>query len=718
MFSMRWPVIWVIFRREVRDQLRDRRTLFMIFVLPILLYPMLGIGMAQLATALEQKPRTIAVVGAEFLPAAPPLLNAARDRFDFHVLEFPDEAGSLHVLAVPASSPLAQPGPRKEALRSGTIDVVVLIPADIQKRIHNEAAPFRPELIFDSGEERSRNTARTIRDIFANWNDLIIHQRLERDAKPKSYLQAVAPKLVDVAQWKGSGDNVWARLFPFLLVMMSLTGAFYPAIDLCAGEKERGTMETLLISPASRPEIVMGKFLTVMLASIAMALLNLASMALTAFQITARFGMHLHDDAPITSPGLGAMLWMGLFLVPLAAFFSALCVALATMARSVKEGQYYLTPLYIIILPLIFATLAPGIELNLFTSLVPVTGVSLLLRSLMQGKFIEARHYFLPVLLPLLVYGALALRWAVDQFCKETVLFREAERFSPRAWLVHLVRDRDARPTHGAALFCFALMLATAWYSFRWMNQSWVGMIEGQILFVALPPLLLTFLLTSSPRTTLRLRKSPVSYLALAVGLALCLNPLANELGRLVNELFPAPQAVKEQVNHLLGSLPNLGVALLALAVVPPICEEIAFRGFILSGLETEYRREVSIVLSAFLFGFLHVLLSLFQQLFPATLLGIVLALLAIRSGSLLPGILFHMLHNGLALLPTALAGSRVSVWLYRDPAQGYYHGIWIVLGALASAALLVPLFRPRAGHIPDPVPGDRAAARVDALRV
>ena len=84
--------------------------------------------------------------------------------------------------------------------------------------------------------------------------------------------------------------NVWAKLFPFLLVMMSLTGAFYPAIDLCAGEKERGTMETLLISPASRAEIVLGKFFTVVLASMMSALLNIVSMGLTGVQLARQVG--------------------------------------------------------------------------------------------------------------------------------------------------------------------------------------------------------------------------------------------------------------------------------------------------------------------------------------------------------------------------------------------------------------------------------------------
>ena len=153
--------------------------------------------------------------------------------------------------------------------------------------------------------------------------------------------------------------------------MMSLTGAFYPAIDLCAGEKERGTMETLLISPASRAEIVLGKFFTVLLASIMTAMLNLVSMGLTGWQLARNVGAMAASAA---ASGGGARRLEGmmtahpsrrssgssLLLIPLAVFFSAICLSLAVLARSMKEGQYYMTPLYIVCIPLIFVTLMPG----------------------------------------------------------------------------------------------------------------------------------------------------------------------------------------------------------------------------------------------------------------------------------------------------------------------------------------------------------------------
>ena len=153
-------------------------------------------------------------------------------------------------------------------------------------------------------------------------------------------------------------------------------------------------METLLISPASRAEIVMGKFLTVMLASVITALLNLVSMGLTGIA-AGRAGVGDRQQEPsagrVGRDARAAHASVGLLddrpADPLAAFFSAVCVALAVLARSMKEGQYYMTPLYLVSLPLIFLTLAPEIELNLFYSLVPITGVALLLRALILGDY-------------------------------------------------------------------------------------------------------------------------------------------------------------------------------------------------------------------------------------------------------------------------------------------------------------------------------------------
>src|SRR4051812_10228847 len=302
---MRASNVGVIFRREVRDQLRDKRTLFMILLMPILLYPILGIGMVQLLAAFEQKPRTVVVVGAEHLPESPRLLNEARDGFNPKFFDTPADARRLVVRLAPPGVDWSDPEVRRRVLRSGQVDAVVLIPREIRKQL-GEADPAPIPIAYDSSDERSQITYLRIDKVIDRWREEILRRRLERDRKPVGYVEPVRAVAEDVATRAESGGSVWAKLFPFLLVMMALTGAFYPAVDICAGEKERGTMETLLISPASRGEIVLGKFLTIMLASVATAVLNLASMGVTGYQLARQVSSL--DPGPGTGHGLPPIL--------------------------------------------------------------------------------------------------------------------------------------------------------------------------------------------------------------------------------------------------------------------------------------------------------------------------------------------------------------------------------------------------------------------------
>jgi sodium transport system permease protein len=173
---------------------------------------------------------------------------------------------------------------------------------------------------------------------------------------------------------------------------------------------------------------------------------------------------------------------------------------------------------------------------------------------------------------------------------------------------------------------------------------------------------------------------------------------MVNELRHLVEHWFPIPSVIRQSLSEMMSQIPNTWVAVGVLALLPAICEETAFRGFILSGLEYRRRTRSAIFLSALMFGFLHVLMSLFQQLFNATLLGVVLGLLAVRSRSLVPGILFHFLNNALAVTQASwlpyLESAGVTSWLYRTPAEGLYHGVWVALSGLVSVLLFLYLWK------------------------
>ena len=194
---------------------------------------------------------------------------------------------------------------------------------------------------------------------------------------------------------------MWSKVMPFVVMIWALTGAFYPAIDLVAGEKERGTLETLLTSPAKRIELVSGKLLTVMSFSMCTSLLNLASMGFTGLFVMGQLSnmSGVSGGLNLGAPPVAAMLWLVLGLIPISAMFSALALAVASFAKSSKEGQYYLVPLLIMTLPLMMLPMMPGTRLDLGMSFIPVTGMMLMLKGLIEGQWVESLRYAAPVMI-------------------------------------------------------------------------------------------------------------------------------------------------------------------------------------------------------------------------------------------------------------------------------------------------------------------------------
>jgi sodium transport system permease protein len=368
--------------------------------------------------------------------------------------------------------------------------------------------------------------------------------------------------------------------------------------------------------------------------------------------------------AALSQGGLpvGALFWCVLLSLPQAAFFSAISLAIGAYARSSKEGQYYLMPLFLATMPLIFLTLAPGVELNAFYSLVPVTGVALLMQRLMTASTLDQVPwlYFIPVLGPIGIYSWLALRWAIEQFQREEVLFREAERWDWGLWLKRLFRDKEPLPTVGQALFCFVLLLALRWVSLGVGTglPPEVHAVVAALAFVGAPPSFMALMLNTLPRDALFLRRPDWRALGFAALLALLLLPPLAGLAQAaydwsprqqLNDPHPLAQMLRA-IHESSDATRSLLLGLIAYALTPAICEEIAFRGLILSGLHRRFRPRNAILVSAFLFALYHLNVFLFL---PAFGLGIVLGLLTVRSRSLVPAMLFHFLYNGLLLAAT-----------------------------------------------------------------
>ena len=287
----------------------------------------------------------------------------------------------------------------------------------------------------------------------------------------------------------------------------------------------------------------------------------------------------------------------------------------------------------------------------------------------------------------MVIYSWLALRWAIAQFQREEVLFREAERLDIGLWLRQMFRDKEALPSAGEAMFCFVLILGLRWVSFGVGQQLSLLARTGisQLAFVAAPPLFMAVMLTTLPRQGLALRRPPWWAWPAGALLALCVLPPLTELTLAILRQFPALRPLLELNHPLTRELQGIssktdsgsrGQYFLVLALLPALCEELAFRGFILTGLLRGFRPWTAIFLSAFLFSLYQ--MNVFQFV-PHFVFGVVLGLLAVRSGSVLPAMLFHLVYNSLVIAPAVLPpeiAKDLSEW-------------WVALGSNSS-----PLFR------------------------
>ena len=740
---MNWRNVKTIFHRELRDQLRDRRTMFMIAVLPILLYPLLGLSFLQVAQFLQDKPSEVLVVGGQDLHSFPPLLHEHRfapdlfadsDDAKLLLVAFPETAGSGSEGGSEEGSKEGSKGgskrriTREEArdlVRDGKYHAVVWFPPDFGERLQEfherllaestkgepPTVP-NPEIIFTTASDRSRAAFHRVRRVLAQWSDRVGQMNLEARGIRIDAADPFDVRSSDLAIGSGrEGIATWSKILPVMLLLWALTGAFYPAVDLCAGEKERGTLETLLSSPAERTDIVLGKLLTVILFSAATAVLNLLSIALTSRMILAGL-------PGLGSPPWGSAIWLLLMLIPMSALFSALCLALAAFARSSKEGQYYLMPLLIVTMPLVVLPMAPGVELDLAHSLIPVTGVVLLLKSLLEGSYMTAARFALPVLGVTFLGCFLAVRWAIDQFNEESVLFRETERLDLRLWFKRSFQERKETPTVAAGVFGGILILVVGAFLQTMLAPS-AGHISivriavfTQVSVILAPTVIMTILTSRSFLKTLLIRKTTVWACFLAVILAVALHPLVTALVGVVMTLYPIRPEILEVFEGLRQApfLVSLGIG----ALLPAFCEELAFRGFVLSGCRHTGHTRRAIVVSALFFGASHMVL---QQSIVTFCVGLVIGYIAVRTKSIFPCMLFHLTHNTLGLVASKLTPELIQEWslpaFLIDAGEGTacpYNWPVILCGAVLAACIWQRFAAM-------PIEKTEEEARVDAVR-
>ena len=210
-------------------------------------------------------------------------------------------------------------------------------------------------------------------------------------------------------------------------------------------------------------------------------------------------------------------------------------------------------PLLLVMLPLMMLPLMPAVQLDLGTSLIPVTGLMLLLKALIEGHYATAFPFVLPVLAVTAACCGLAIRWAIDQFNNESVLFRESEQWGVRLWLSHLMRDRKETPGVGEAILCGVLILIIRFFAMMMVKpvENASDMLAATaiqlIAFVLTPAVIMAIVLTRSPLSTLQLRMPQWGALGMAALLAVVMHPAAVGFSTFVAKTYPpSPQMAAE----------------------------------------------------------------------------------------------------------------------------------------------------------------------------
>lgn len=656
------PKVRAVFVKEMRDSLRDRRTVFANFVIPLLMYPVMLLLMAeatQVAMSKREKDTyVVAVEPASELSFVAQLLQddeAARAKKKAEQKTQPAEPEKDGVIAA-----LEEQAPPKlifqavtnagDALKNGQIQAVLRLGPDFAKKAAQASATPEVNIEYDQAEHRSQDAMAQLHGLFERYLDRLVYERLEAAGLGHAFLKPFELKQpVNVAPAQKVGGFMLGALLPIWFIMMIIAGALHPAIDLTAGEKERSTLETLISAPVRPLEVITGKFLTVAGLAVVNAILNMASFGLTLYAVGA--GKLMNVQVPWQA--LPAAL---LLLLPLTLFFAALLMAVASLAASSKEAQVYCTPILLIPMLGMMVGTIPGIGLEGPLTAVPVINTVLLIKELFLGHEGLAKTCIF-VFVSTCLYAAAAIALAVRVFAREEVLFQSQS--SLRIFLQRRFFKPASTPKAGDALLILSLIFPFWFYFSAALTHATVSQGEGptltavalnlvlpQTLAILLLPLAVAWYLKLDARQTFLWRTPSARHLAAALCLGASSWVLAIQWVAWQSRIWPMP-AQASGLEAVLKDLP-VWAALALFALTPAVCEEHLFRGFLLSGLRQDRGggRFWAILVSGLLFGAFHY--SLYRQ--PVTsLLGFALGYLAWESRSLWPGILFHLLHNGLA---------------------------------------------------------------------
>lgn len=386
--------IKLIYLKEILDLLRDRRTIISMLVFPLLVMPLIFLGLNY------------------FLSRS---INRAQDKqFDLALKQETGLEGITTSLEQAGFKVRPSDNPRRTVENKET---------EFGVDVSGEANSPAVRIYADQSQLEATVASGRIEAALNKLKEARVKNELQRAGVPERILTPFTVEKVNTAPPQKMSGMFIGAMIGYMFVMFMLMGAMYPAIDMTAGEKERRTMEMLLSAPAARVEIVLGKILVAITASFMTSVLTIIS-----FRVSSLFGMkairsgrqpQFMMEIPLDAKTF-ALIFVS--IIPMAILSATLMIAIATMAKSYKEAQSYLTPLLLVAVIPAMVSLVPGVKLNAGMALIPIVNFSQLIKELMLGDWTWTG--FTLTLLSNLVYAAIAFTAAVMVFKNERILFR------------------------------------------------------------------------------------------------------------------------------------------------------------------------------------------------------------------------------------------------------------------------------------------------------
>ena len=394
-------IIVSIFKKELIDVLRDRRTLMFMVVIPILITPLLIIGSIKFQEYQNKKSEE------KILKIA--YINESEDSLTKQLLS--DQKGVKIIEGVPIDS-------IESYIKSDSLQGGLYLGKGFLKKIKTNSSGD-VKIYYKSSDLMSKSKKR-IQAALDIYKEKIIAERLKQLNVDGQILEPINITNIDMATAKETLGKAVGGFIPYVLVMFIFLGAMYPAIDLGAGEKERGSLETLLSSPATKFEITMGKLLVVSLTGIVSGLVSVLGISSSLFFID-KIPVQIQETIlELINPFMISSIII--LMIPIAIFFASMLLSISFYARSFKEAQSLMGPLNMVIIVPLFLSLGPGMEMDHATALMPLINVGLLTKEILAGS-VEL-IYFIETLFSLLFCAAIGIWFSVFWFKKENTIFR------------------------------------------------------------------------------------------------------------------------------------------------------------------------------------------------------------------------------------------------------------------------------------------------------